>query len=754
MLGQLSGTQLRIDEDTSLDIAVSGKVSKIIFYKEDDDFYIFTLQNPGLQRDIRVKGYSLNLVLGQEVDCSGKWESSPKFGDTFAAESISEFMPTTSEGIRKYLYSGAIPEISKPQADILVSWFGHRLFDVAESKPENLIDVPGLNAVRRNAIIDKVQENRAVPRIMMYLAEIGLVRGLAHKVFRDMGPSAVSKIQKNPYQLMRIPKVTFATADKVAKIIGIKAEASYRIVAAMESVLIKDSEKGSTLITRKKLLDEMCKILAIDGDAISSEKISKVIDSELKKKEFSIRRVINELEFISLKINAEAESRISKNIATIHDAPNGKRVSGNYLSSPRFSQLVPDQVAAAKVALSSNFSIITGRPGCGKTTITKSIVEVLQDSGLSVLMCAPTGRAARRIKEATGFTGLTIHRALGSRGENDFEFNKDNPLAFDVVLVDEVSMVDTYLMDKLMDAIKPGTKVIMVGDPDQLRSIGAGNILADLIKSNTVEVAVLSEIHRTAKGSSIVLNAHRIINGLIPEESAQGDFSMVASSGDNQVDMIIAQYKLLLSEGYSKEDIQILTPMRKTTELGANNLNSILKEWINPPSPNTSITKGKFDQVVTFSEGDRVMQIANNKELDIFNGDIGYIVKISRNVTTVNFSGQIVDLQKKDLDDLDLSYATTIHKSQGSEFLAIIIPISKHHSNMLDKNLLYTGATRGKKRVIFVGDLWMLKKSVEKTNNSSRITGLEDCLVSEFEKSLSSKAIIRKIRKSMNVAMS
>lgn len=723
---------------------VRGEITRVIFEQPEDNFYIFLVRRHQAMDpfdQVKVKGYGYKLHPGQQVDCTGVYENGKgayKDELTLKAHIISEVIPTGLEGIRRLLHKGYVKGIGPKTADLMLAHYGANLFDVAELAPDRIFQIPGLGEARAKSFVKTITEKKAVPRIMSFLAEIGLGPGLSHRVFKDLGLDAVRKIKSNPYALTSIPLIGFTTADRVARQMGVDPYSSKRIEAGIAALLTNESENGSTAVEVKHVIEETSKMLNCQDEKgppgsmikISNEQVEIVLNKVVRDQLIAKKRELkNGIEAVSLIGFSSQESRIATDLARLVHART-RAIRDVDTSTYRFAHLDEDQKQAAKTALTSNVSVITGRPGCGKTTVTKSIIEALNDAGLSYLACGPTGRAAKRFKEATGFDAMTMHRALGSRGAGKFHHDEDNPLEVQFIIADEQSMSDTYLSHKLLRAVVSGAQLLYVGDVDQLPSIGAGTVLKDIIQSGKIPVSTLTNIHRQAAGSDIIINAHRIINGEVPVSRSGGsDFTMIDNFDINtQVDTIISQYKKLIKKGFYPEDIQILTPMRKKTDLGSNILNKKLKEILNPGKPQNSIKRGKFDNEVTFSTGDRIMQVVNNKELGIYNGDIGYIISMDKvaDEICVDFSGEKVMMSSEDFDDIDLAYATTIHKSQGSEFPAIIIPMSKSHWMMWDRNLLYTAVTRGKKEVILAGDTYMLKKVVATQNASKRMTGLSE----------------------------
>lgn len=743
---------------------VRGRIDRIIYEAPEDGYCIFTVQREGTKSTFdqeKVKGYGFELKIGQDVDCLGVYEAgkNPRYPDEriLKAVAISEIVPTTVPGIRKLLHKGFVKGIGPKYADLLLAHFGAGLFDTAERSPHLIMGVPGLGEARSRAFINAVSEKKAVPRIMSFLAEIGLGPGLSHRVFKELGTDAVKKIKANPYSLTAVPLIAFATADRIARQMGVPLDSTTRIEAGLQAMLMRESDNGSTAVLRNGAIEKTGKLLSYSSDngalgvvCIPPEKIKAVLQRAIDVKNIvELRMMKNGDETLSSPEFVTQESSIAANILRLMNARSSAMRHVD-TASPHFAHLDEGQREAARMALTSNVSVITGGPGCGKTTVTKSIIKALQDSGLTYLACGPTGRAAKRFMEATGFEASTMHRALESRGPR-FERNEGNPLVADFIIADEQSMSDTYISHCLLKAVASGSQLLYVGDVDQLSSIGAGAVLKDIIKSGRVPVSKLTKIHRQAEGSDIITNAHAVNAGKIPVSSgSSSDFSMVGAASSGQVAAVITQYEKLLKDGFLPEDIQILTPRRQNSDLGANALNKQMKEFLNPGTSANSIKRGKFEDEITFSTGDRVMQVSNNKDLGIYNGDIGYILSIDKiaKEIAVDFSGETVVMTPDDLKDLDLAYATTIHKSQGSEFPAVIIPVSNSHWMMWDRNLMYTAITRGKTDVSLVGDMYMLKKIVEKENASLRVTGLADEIEMAFARNeLKHSSILHKAKK-------
>lgn len=732
------------------DVRVSGKVSRIIFENLEDSFYIFAVQpfgTVGFHEVVKVKGYAHNLTLSQEVDCVGVWEANrnPKYKDdlTIKASMVQEHIPTTKAGLLRMLENGFVRGIGSKWAKALVDRFDVHLLDIVERSPVRLLEVPGFGEQRARAFEMAVKEKRAVPRIMAFLADLELGPGLSHRVFNSLGVDAVRLIKSNPYVLTSVPQIGFATADRIAMKVGISPNSKERLEAGCQAVLMQEATGGSTAVPVDKLLQGMSDLLSYSdpngglGEAveISMRDIGNTVERVLEKGEMAVGRTLDGgLRAVSLCEHFAQERCIGRQLAKLSRAVT-RKMHAIDPSSPHFAHLDPSQIEAVRMALTSNVSVITGRPGCGKTTITKSIIQALRGAGISFQACGPTGRAAKRFTEATGYLATTTHRALESKGGNSFGRDECNPLSADFIIADEQSMADTHMSYRLLRAVANGSQLLYVGDVDQLSSIDPGQVLKDLIESEMIPVSVLRKVHRQAEGSEIITNAHKIIEGVTPVSSGDNsDFRIKPCHPEDHVDEVISQYRQLLEKGFAPDDIQILTPMRVKTDLGCNELNRRLKAVLNPGNPHQSIRRGKFEDEVVYSVGDRVMQVSNNKDLGIYNGDIGYILSIDKvhDEIVVDFSGEKISLGVADLADLDLAYATTVHKSQGSEFPAVIIPMSSSHMRMWDRNLLYTAVTRGKNEVVMTGDTHLLKSVVAKQFSKSRLTGLRTEIIEAF----------------------
>lgn len=765
---------------------VAGRIKKILHDKEG--FYILRLVPHGSfskEDEVVVKGNGIDLQMDRDIVAVGyyKTEMSPQWGPQKVIDQaiVFEVVPTTRKGIQKLLENGYVKGIGEVAARRLCDAFGDRLFDIAEKEPQRLLQVTGIKRVQAMALSRTIQEKREIPRLMSFLAEVGLNIKTSHKVLKELGPGAIDLIKHNPYELTRVPSIGFTKADEVARGRGVVFDSEDRIAAALQACLENALQQGWTYLKVPELKESMAEMLSIQ-DPESDGKIfvdPQRLESLCEKQLIESSKVLVRSHFedesaehlkvfrkekldenpmpvvteraISLMQYAGMERRIAKRLAALVAANVTPESRGASPSGAFFAKLSDEQQEAVRTTLASPVSIITGRPGCGKTTVTKALLDSMLDAGLKVLLVGPTNRSAKQMTDATGQRAMTIHRALGCRGFELYTHGPDNPLNFDVVIADEQSMVGTRMMDKILSAIRPGTAFVMVGDPEQLASIDAGNVLSDAIKSGVLPVSYLTQIRRTAEGSSINPNAHRVADREAPMPPNPGeneDFSMrevrsawskaspeaKTRSAHDQIDALIDQFHYYMSKGHKPDEIQILTPVRHKGELCANELNIVMKKMLNPIyDERLSVTTANKDARV-FSVGDRVMYTANDLERDIYNGDVGYIKEIDHecNSLLIDFYDNDVEMAFTDLADLDHAYVNTVHKTQGGEFPAVIFITVSAHWNMLERQLLYTGMTRGKKDVCLLGDTHRLQSIVEKPGSEARQTMLDDELVRAF----------------------
>lgn len=638
-------------------------------------------------------------------------------------------MPSDVYGIEKYLGSGLIKGVGPKFAKLIVETFGTDTLSILEHNPERLLEIPKLGKKKAESIAKSYSEQRDVKNLMMFLSSAGISTSLGQKIFKVYGKESIEKIKENPYRLMdEVYGVGFKTADSIAEKLGIDNESFTRCRAGIFYTLeyLANSE-GHCYVPFDEMVLKCSKILGIEDS-----KVVITYDSLIKNNEL----IVEDKNKVYLPSFFRAEIGLTKKIKDIISYPNFKKVPDEKLESEiknaeKLNKIKYDdfQKEAIKTVFNSNFSVVTGGPGVGKTTITKGIIEIFKNLGKKVLLAAPTGRAAKRLSETAKTEAKTIHRLLEIKREGGFAKNAENKLSGDVLIVDEASMIDLILMHNLLKAVHSNTKIILIGDVNQLPSVGPGNVLKDIINSGAVPVVKLQKIYRQAKTSNIILNSHKINSGKIPElkASKNSDFFFIEENDDEKcADLIVDLYSKRLPKYYkvnSISDIEVLTPMKKGI-LGTDNLNKVLQEKLNKTG--VSLKRGG----ITYKLNDKVMQIKNNYDKDVFNGDIGKICSINEANETleINFDSRILKYEIGELEEITLAYACTIHKSQGSEYPIVIIPMTTSHFIMLKRNLLYTGVTRGKKVCILVGNKYAISKAISNNESEKRYTLLEQRL--------------------------
>ncbi len=768
-------------------------VNRFIYTDEESGFFVFSANLAEGQPNISTKvngkhfagrkfvvvGNSLimvqSVVEGQEVEVWGVFEQG-KQPDTvqFTATAIQECIPTKPKAIEVFLGSGKIYGIGPKTAKKIVNMYGADTINVLDADIEKLLEVEGVNLKKLEVIKESWKEWRSVYEIVatMRIYGVGDVAGV--KIFNHFKDRAIYVIKNDPYMLTDVPTIGFKTADRIAQSIGISPVDEKRIEKCILYTLEEIAEKGHTAYPKEDLINKVNEVLSIEPNLVKN-KIEDLIREELlipkllKVKvivdKFKDQYHIVESEGVAHKKIHNTESRISKELKRIFDFPLAQdeslvREEISLFLDKNPNNLDDSQLSAAKTILNNKVAILTGGPGTGKTHTIKSLLQYFDNAGkisvivsedsiepnnnpsLKTVLSAPTGRAAKRMEESTGKSGSTMHRLLGFK-EGQFVHNEKNKLKGDVFIVDESSMIDIWLANAFLKAVPSEARVIFVGDVDQLPSVGAGNVLRDIIDSGCVPVSRLSVIHRQALNSNIIVASHSIIHKKVPELhplNSTSDFVFVEKEGNSDIhDAIIDIVSDMVNSGISREDIQILTP-KKETEVGTNGLNASMRGLLNP-----HYTK-YHDMKTKFIPGDRVMQFKNDRELEIFNGDVGLVHSVDEENSSMNviFDDRMLTVSGQEISNLNLSYAITIHKSQGSDYPYVIVPISKSHTFMWDANLLYTAVTRGKKRVILVGEKKTLFFSVAQFKQNDRITGLKDQMIESFslEESVKEKLMV------------
>jgi len=701
-----------------------GIVDRITFQNEENGYTVARLQVEGStaynDRLATIVGEMLSINPGETVVLEGEWTTHKQYGAQFKIESYQTVYPSTVEGMRRYLGSGLIKGIGPVTAKRIVDHFGKEALDVIESDPERLVEVEGLGAKRAKWIIKAWEDQREIHNVMLFLQSHDVGTGYAVKIWKKYGHEAIELIRENPYRLsVDVWGIGFLTADRIAQKMGIPAHSDRRIQAGLLHVLNEAADKeGHVFLPKDALIESCAEALDVPVDAIAPC-IAQLLSEE---------SIVANDERVYLPHLYYAEQGAATRCYQLSQV---QRIElGNIPAEIKAIEqrdgvtFAPRQKLALEKALSHNLLVLTGGPGTGKTTTIKGLIALLEARKKTIALAAPTGRAAKRMSEATGYEAKTIHRLLKfSPSEMAFEKNFENPLEIEALIVDEISMVDTVLMNSLLRAVPISASVVLVGDVDQLPSVGAGNVLKDVIASGTVEVVELNEIFRQAQTSHIVTNAHLINRGEMPEvrNNRDADFFFIeVSEPDQVVETICGLCAARLPRTYrlnSIEDIQVLVPMYRG-ETGANNLNQVLQDKLNPKG--LEMTRGG----IRFRVGDKVMQVRNNYDRDVFNGDIGRVHGIEDDILRVRFQDRVLEYEFSELDELVLAYAMSVHKSQGAEFHAVVMPLTTQHYMMLQRNLLYTAITRARELVVLVGTKQALGMAVRNNRVAERHTTL------------------------------
>ena len=707
---------------------LSGIVERITYNNEENGFSVIKIKSRGFSDLVTVVGSLAAVNVGAVVKLKGEWKYDSKFGKQFSVVDYRETVPATVAGIEKYLGSGLIKGIGPVNARRIVNCFKEDTIRVIEEEPDRLVDVDGIGPKRVTMIKKAWQEQKEIKNVMLFLQSNGVSTAYAVKIFKTYGNDSINAVKTNPYKLADdIWGIGFKTADKIARQLGFDKNSYERCRSGIIFVLNELSNDGHCYAQREQLITEAQKILELEAALLNST-IDKMIEE---------KSVIPDVEnAIFLPPFYYSEIGTARRIRDI--------LSGQCMFQSAFSDDIIEklenehgiqydnvQVDAIKTAARSKFMVLTGGPGTGKTTTTLAVIKVFERLGARVLLAAPTGRAAKRMSETTGMEAKTIHRLLEFKPPEGYKKNEDSPLECDVLIIDETSMVDIILMYNLLKAVADNTIVILVGDVDQLPSVGAGNVLKDIIDSGIVNVIKLTRIFRQAQGSAIITNAHKINKGEYPNLNGgrNSDFFFIEEEDPVKV---VETIKDLCAKRLSKHynvspinDIQILCPMQRG-EAGAHNLNTVLQETLNPTD--VFVKYGGTQ----YRLNDKVMQIKNNYDKNVFNGDIGSIVSIDTEDKTlvIRFDGNDAEYDATELDEVVLAYATTVHKSQGSEYRIVVAPFTMQHYMMLQRNLLYTCVTRAKKVFVLVGSRKAVGIAVSNNKTQKRNTMLAKRLFS------------------------
>ncbi len=730
---------------------VTGYIDHIIFRNDDNGYTVMVLKQAG-EEELTCVGTFPAIVQGATIEAEGTYINHPVYGRQFQIASYTEKMPEDSLAMERYLGSGAIKGIGAALAARIVRRFGEETLRIVEEEPERLSEVKGISEKKAREIAAQIAEKADMRRAMIFLQKYGVSLNLGAKIYQKYGQSLYNVLQENPYRLAEdISGVGFKIADEIAGRIGIHADSDYRIRSGMLYVLLQASGEGHIYLTKAELFQRASRLLGVDESYMEKHLMDMAIDRKLVLKEDRSGTIVYPSQHFYLELNT-ARMLCELNISCPEDE---KMTERRIAQIEKETETVLDEMQkkAVREAASHGLFVLTGGPGTGKTTTINAIIRFFESEGAELRLAAPTGRAAKRMTEATGYEAQTIHRLLElsgmPEGEHEgqavqFERNAQNPLEADVIIIDEMSMVDIFLMHSLLLAVTAGTRLILVGDENQLPSVGPGNVLRDIIRSGQFPVVELTKIFRQASESDIVVNAHKINRGeQVTITNKSRDFFFLKRY---DADIIIRVVIALIQEKMPKYvqakpfEIQVLTPMRKGL-LGVERLNQILQRYLNPPE------KGKKEKEFgnhIFREGDKVMQVKNNYQLEwevrgrygipvekgvgVFNGDTGILAEINEfaETATIEFEdGRCAEYSFKQMEELELAYAITIHKSQGSEYPAVVIPLLSGPQMLMNRNLLYTAVTRARKCVTIVGSEETFSEMIQNEKQQQRYSSLD-----------------------------
>lgn len=713
---------------------ICGTVDTIIFASQDNRFTVLKLSPEKLSTQITVTLNGIAPLIGQLLEIEGEWVKHPKFGQQFKSTTYKTVAPTEISGIEKFLASGAINGIGPAMAKKIVAEFGEKTLEIIAKSPNELLKVPGIGKKTAEKISASYLEQSELTEIMVWLENHGISNTYAGKIFAKYGSFAIDIMEKDIYRLFQdIEGIGFLTADKLAFNLGIQREDKRRIISGIDYALMQLCNNGHCCIPEMALVDKTAKILQVNNQIIFTILKERIDNGSLN------TEVVGGETLIYPPYLYYAEKKVAMRLLQLQQAT--EPLSEDNLSlfikvweKDNQIQLAQKQKEAIKACLHHGVLVLTGGPGTGKTTVIKGILSILKAQGLKIRLAAPTGRAAKRLSETTGQKALTIHRLLEANNlaQDDnlqlgFSKDIDDQLDADVIILDEVSMVDIVLMHHFLNAVPDGCRIILVGDTDQLPAVGPGSVLKDIIRSQKIPAIRLDEIFRQAQTSMIIQNAHIINAGRLPDLRKQySDFVFYELNDDTSITQKILDLctKDLPHEGFNVlKDVQVLSPMHRFL-CGVENLNLMLQEQLNPKKNQDEL---KYSSQ-TFRVGDKVMHIHNNYQKNVFNGDIGFIQDINNEKLTVDYFDHIVTYEKNELNELTLAYASSVHKSQGSEYKVVIIPLSTSHYIMLQRNLLYTAITRAKQKVIIIGSKKALMTAVQSNRTQKRYTLLAERL--------------------------
>ena len=698
-------------------------VERITYQNPENGYSVLKVKVKGYNDLVTLVGNLLEVPVGSVLLCRGEWKVDKCYGSQFVAATWEETMPATVYGIEKYLGSGLVKGIGPRFARAIVQRFGTETIDIIETEIERLYEVPNIGRKRVAKIRESWEKQKDIKNVMLFLQGYGVSTAYAAKIYREYGKESIDKVRENPYRLADdIWGIGFKTADGIAAKMGYEKEDPRRCRSGILYTLGQLSDEGHVYAGEEQLVKTAGQLLEA-GETAIRDTLAGMLQAE---------DLILDKDAIYLPPFYHAECGTSRRLRDLAQSTGRSLFDGLFdpssLTAETGIEYDEVQLAAIRQAVTSKVMVLTGGPGTGKTTTTQGIIAALKKAGLRVLLAAPTGRAAKRMSEATGMEAKTIHRLLEYNPQDGYKRNDENPLEGDALIVDECSMIDILLMNNLLKAVPVGMRLVFVGDIDQLPSVGAGNVLRDIIDSQRIPVVRLVRIFRQAQKSRIVMNAHTINQGRFPDTSNGRDtdfFFMREDDPERAAETIVRLVKERLPRAYreSPDRIQVLTPMQRGV-VGAANLNLLLQQALNPSGP--SLNRGGY----TYRQGDRVMQQRNNYDKDVFNGDLGYIREVDTEERTlkVDFDGKWVEYDVTELDELTLAYATTIHKAQGSEYPIVVMPVLMTHFVMLQRNLIYTGITRAKKICVLIGAMKALAYAVRNVSVLKRNTSLRERL--------------------------